>query len=509
MNKSPISTSSPPKEYEANSSMPSMFLEPKGITQEECSGFTNSSSSSSSTPLIVEPLTAVKEFSFEESYGKITREDSIPQPQPLECLLGNPVPPFLSKTYDLVDDPSLDKVISWGLNGQSFVVLDPTEFSKVVLPRNFKHNNFSSFVRQLNTYGFRKVETDRWEFANEDFLRGRRHLLKNIHRRKSLQGQQIGGFLQITGEPGKSRLEGEVQKLRNDRNFLMQELSELHREHQARAEQVEIMEQRMAVAEQGQKQMVSFLAKVLQNPVFLSRLQLMKEQREITSHKVKRKFIKQQSVDGCKVASSVEGKIVNYEGKFGHVASSVLPDIEEPATDKHPTDRSIDDMVGKLELGATHKQVQVWNVVANSLVQEPVDASDHMGMETLDLGSLACQGGKEVLKDQPEVCAEPFVSFAEGLAKVETFPDFMSPGVESIIKEEDIWSNGFEISFGLPTTTDGIWGDLANFDPLELQVIGGYSNLWNQESEAAGGSGSNIWAGDEPSFNDIESSQDN
>ncbi|KAJ0857938.1 putative transcription factor HSF-type-DNA-binding family [Helianthus annuus] len=73
-------------------------------------------------------------------------------PKPLDCLQGTPVPPFLSKTYDLVDDPRLDHIISWGDGGLSFVVWDPVEFSRRILPKNFKHNNFSSFIRQLNTY---------------------------------------------------------------------------------------------------------------------------------------------------------------------------------------------------------------------------------------------------------------------------------------------------------------------------------------------------------------------
>lgn len=73
-------------------------------------------------------------------------------PQPLECLQGQLVPPFLWKTFDLVEDPALDSIVSWGSTGQSFVVWDPVEFSRVILPSNFKHNNFSSFVRQLNTY---------------------------------------------------------------------------------------------------------------------------------------------------------------------------------------------------------------------------------------------------------------------------------------------------------------------------------------------------------------------
>ncbi|PUZ71625.1 hypothetical protein GQ55_2G328800 [Panicum hallii var. hallii] len=92
--------------------------------------------------------------------------------------------PFLTKTYQLVDDPAEDDVISWNEDGSTFVVWRPAEFARDLLPKYFKHNNFSSFVRQLNTYGFRKIVPDRWEFANDCFRRGEKRLLCDIHRRK-------------------------------------------------------------------------------------------------------------------------------------------------------------------------------------------------------------------------------------------------------------------------------------------------------------------------------------
>ncbi|GER30883.1 heat stress transcription factor [Striga asiatica] len=93
--------------------------------------------------------------------------------------------PFLTKTYNLVDDRESDDVVSWNDGGTAFVVWKTAEFAKDLLPNYFKHNNFSSFVRQLNTYGFRKTVPDKWEFANENFKRGQKDLLVHIRRRKN------------------------------------------------------------------------------------------------------------------------------------------------------------------------------------------------------------------------------------------------------------------------------------------------------------------------------------
>ncbi|KAJ6321694.1 hypothetical protein OIU77_011715 [Salix suchowensis] len=145
-------------------------------------------------------------------------------PQPMEGLRDPVPPPFLSKTYDLIEDASTNHIVSWSRGNNSFIVWDPQAFSSSLLPRYFKHNNFSSFVRQLNTYGFRKVDPDRWEFANEGFLRGKKHLLNNItRRRKSPQTQTSQQALEACVEVGTFGLDGEVNRLRRDKQQLVQQ----------------------------------------------------------------------------------------------------------------------------------------------------------------------------------------------------------------------------------------------------------------------------------------------
>lgn len=195
-------------------------------------------------------------------------------PKPIERLHEVGPPPFLTKIFDMVEDPSTDSIVSWSTGRNSFVVWDSHMFSTNILPRYFKHSNFSSFVRQLNTYGFRKVDPDRWEFANEGFLAGQRHLLKTIKRRRNVSSQsmQQRGGPGACVEVGEFGLENEIERLKRDRNILMSEIVRLRHQQLNSRELLRAMEGRLQATEKKQQQMMTFLAKAMNNPSFMQQL---------------------------------------------------------------------------------------------------------------------------------------------------------------------------------------------------------------------------------------------
>ncbi|KAI0529059.1 hypothetical protein KFK09_001604 [Dendrobium nobile] len=246
-------------------------------------------------------------------------------------------PPFLSKTYDMVDDPATDSIVSWGPGNNSFVVWNVPEFSRDLLPKHFKHNNFSSFVRQLNTYGFRKVDPDKWEFANEGFLKGQKHLLKNINRRKpsSAHSQQQmlppntpSSALGACVEVGKFGLEEEIERLKRDKNVLMQELVRLRHQQQGTDNQLQTLTQRLQGMEQRQQQMMSFLAKAMQSPGFLAQIvQQNDSNRRIVGVGKKRRLPKQDNKLEGESSASPDGQIIKYQPLMTEAAKSLLMQI--------------------------------------------------------------------------------------------------------------------------------------------------------------------------------------
>ncbi|KAI8325555.1 hypothetical protein GQ54DRAFT_295376 [Martensiomyces pterosporus] len=122
-----------------------------------------------------------------------SNDDDDGQAQKPRLLIQKTHAAFVSKLYAMVADPKTDKLISWTEDGDCFQVTDPMELSREVLPSYFKHGNWQSFVRQLNMYGFHKVndlayggifgDAQIWMFKHECFIRGELKLLLRIKRR--------------------------------------------------------------------------------------------------------------------------------------------------------------------------------------------------------------------------------------------------------------------------------------------------------------------------------------
>ncbi|CAK5226627.1 unnamed protein product [Aphanomyces euteiches] len=112
-------------------------------------------------------------------------------------------PLFLQKIYTMFEDAPA-RVAGWANRGTTVVIKEPEEFAKTILPQYFKHSNFSSFVRQLNFYGFRKFKKDDiliqdhdstrhwWEFRHEKFLRHAPELMAQIRRKTYSESSENG-----------------------------------------------------------------------------------------------------------------------------------------------------------------------------------------------------------------------------------------------------------------------------------------------------------------------------
>lgn len=61
------------------------------------------------------------------------------------------------------------------------------------------------------------MDPDKWEFAHEGFLRGQKHLLKLIRRRKTAQPNASQQPLDPCVEVGRFGLDGEVDRLQRDK----------------------------------------------------------------------------------------------------------------------------------------------------------------------------------------------------------------------------------------------------------------------------------------------------
>lgn len=97
---------------------------------------------------------------------------------------GGVVTPFPERLYSMLKDADgagFSDVVSWQPHGRCFTVHQPKKFVEEVMPKYFRQSKLTSFQRQVNLYGFRRLTAgkDRGGYYHELFLCGR----PDLHRR--------------------------------------------------------------------------------------------------------------------------------------------------------------------------------------------------------------------------------------------------------------------------------------------------------------------------------------
>ncbi|KAG0348217.1 stress-responsive transcription factor hsf1 [Podila humilis] len=162
------------------------------------------------------------------------------RPRPSSTARSN-VAAFLTKLYNMVGDEGSNNYIRWSDDGHSFLVIKHIEFAKEVLPKFFKHNNFSSFVRQLNMYGFHKIphlqqgvllpdaESEQWEFSNPHFQKNQPDLLCLVSRKKASNGNEDKDALTLD----LNHILSEVTAIKKHQIAISSDLKNIERDHQS------------------------------------------------------------------------------------------------------------------------------------------------------------------------------------------------------------------------------------------------------------------------------------
>merc|ERR1711871_1437903 len=90
---------------------------------------------------------------------------------------------FPQKLYLLLETEG-DDIVGWISSGKAFRIHSTERFQSVIIPKYFKHTKLTSFQRQLNLYGFRRITKgeDQGAYFHPKFQYGRGNAVSEIRR---------------------------------------------------------------------------------------------------------------------------------------------------------------------------------------------------------------------------------------------------------------------------------------------------------------------------------------
>ncbi|XP_065545504.1 heat shock factor protein 3-like [Lathamus discolor] len=407
-----------------------------------------------------------------------------------------PVPGFLAKLWALVEDPQSDDVIGWSRNGENFCILDEQRFAKELLPKYFKHNNISSFIRQLNMYGFRKVialengmitaeKSSVIEFQHPFFKQGKAHLLENIKRKVSAVRTED---LKVCAEDLHKVL-AEVQEMREQQNNMDVRLANMKRENKALWKEV-------AVLRQKHSQQQKLLSKILQFILSLMRgnyIVGVKRKRSLTDaagaspSKYSRQYVRIPVESGQAMAFS-EHSADDEDGNGTGLIIRDITDTVENATSGLPavahTSGRAREPQAPVDPGLPICQVSQPNVLNCAESVPPVHINDVNKLG--EVGNVAV----ELHTAQPNTPEDP-VSVIDSILNEsnsgnqndplldrEEIQDFLNC-IDANLEELQAMLSGKQYNFGSETFSDTLNPELPALDMNLMETSAGMENIAN------------------------------
>eukprot|EP00934_Nitzschia_sp_Nitz4_P000228 Nitzschia sp. Nitz4//scaffold211_size37880//9614//11244//NITZ4_007701-RA/size37880-augustus-gene-0.59-mRNA-1//-1//CDS//3329541964//228//frame0 len=131
------------------------------------------------------PLSALADLASQattsNNFAPVTMKAAEPTPQPSfyrsDDLKMLPLP---KKLHHILARPNFAECICWTPDGRCVRVVDPFKFQEMVAPLYFSHTSFSSFLVELESYGFKKVQHAGFQecYYHDLMIRGCVHLCK-------------------------------------------------------------------------------------------------------------------------------------------------------------------------------------------------------------------------------------------------------------------------------------------------------------------------------------------